>query len=182
MSEKYKVRNPEALHFITLTVIDWVDLFTRPAYKHIIINSLKYCQQNKGLELFAYVIMPSHVHMIAKCKTPYSLSDVIRDFKKFTNIELIKAIQEYPESRREWLLNKFQYAANRIKRNTNYKIWQDGFHPVELSDNNMMDQRLDYIHNNPVKDEIVNNPEDYRYSSAPYYAGLPSELTILKIE
>jgi hypothetical protein len=69
------------------------------------------------------------------------------------------------------LLNKFSYAADRTKRGVNYKVWKDGFHPVELINNEMLEQRLNYIHNNPVEDEIVFHPEDYKYSSACIYAG-----------
>jgi REP element-mobilizing transposase RayT len=170
MSSKYKVRVQGAVYFVTITIIDWVDLISRPVYKHIIIESLQYCQSNKGLVIYAFVIMPSHLHLIVKTIEGFALEDTIRDFKKYTSKELVNAIIEYPESRREWLLNKFSYAANRIKKGANYKIWQDGFHPVELSSTEMIEQRLNYIHNNPVEDEIVFNCEDYKYSSATIYA------------
>ena len=171
MSSKYKVKDQGILHFITITVIDWVDLFTRPFLKHVIVDSLKYCQHKKGLEIYAFVIMPSHIHLIVKGTVDNKLENIIRDFKKYTSKELIKAIKEYPESRREWLLNKFSYAADRIKKGVNYKVWKDGFHPVELSTTKMIEQRVDYIHNNPVEDEIVFNAEAYKYSSACIYSG-----------
>lgn len=163
MSEKYKVRNPDSLYFITITVVDWIDLFTRPEYKHILIDSLNYCIQNKGLILHAYVIMTSHLHLIVSTKCSYNLPEIVRDFKKHTSKELIKCIKENPESRKEWILEKFSGAAERIKRGVNYKIWQDGFHPVELDSVKIIEQRLNYIHNNPVEEEIVENPEDYIY-------------------
>ena len=96
-----------------------------------------------------------------------------------TSKKFIEAINEHPESRREWLLNKFSFAAGRIKRGINYKVWQDGFHPVELDTNQLLDEKLDYIHRNPVEEEIVKRPEDYLYSSAMNYIG---EKGILKIE
>ena len=80
MSEKYKVRNPEGLYFITSTVIDWVDLFTRSIYKHIVIDALEYCIKNKGLIIHAYVIMPNHIHLIASAGEEYRLQDIMRDF------------------------------------------------------------------------------------------------------
>ena len=92
---------------------------------------------------------------------------------------IIKTIKEYPESRREWLLSKFSFAANRIKRGIEYKVWKDGFHPVELTTSKMIEQRLNYIHNNPVEDEVVFDSEDYKYSSACIYAG---RIGILEIE
>ena len=107
MSEKYKVRNPEGIYFITLTVIDWVDLFSRPVYKHILIDSLKYCQKHKELAIYAYVIMPNHLHLIVSSGEGFLLANTIRDFKKYTSKKLIEAIKENPESRRVWLLKKF---------------------------------------------------------------------------
>ncbi|WP_430934568.1 REP-associated tyrosine transposase [Saccharicrinis sp. 156] len=180
MSSKYKVRNQEALHFVTATIIDWVDLFTRPIYKHILVESLEYCQNKKDLKVHAYVIMTSHIHLIVS-SSGSNLEDIIRDFKKYTSKELLAAIKEHPESRREWLLNKFSYAANRIKRGANFKIWKDGFHPVELATTEMLTQRLDYVHKNPVEEEIVIKPEDYKYSSAIDYAGGKGVLSLVQI-
>lgn len=171
MSSKYKVKKQAVPHFITITIIDWLDLFSKSIYKHIIIDALKYCRLNKELRIHAYVIMTSHIHLIVSCEYGHILEDIIRDFKKHTSKEFIKAIVEQPESRREWLLNKFSFAAKRIKRGVNYKVWKDGFHPIELATTKMIKQRLNYIHNNPVEEEIVNHPEDYKFSSADNYTG-----------
>jgi REP element-mobilizing transposase RayT len=178
MSERYKVRNTEGLYFITFTITSWVDLFVRPIYKHIILDSLVFCQRNKGLKVHAYVIMSSHLHAIVSSEDGYSLQDTVRDMKKYTSRQLVHAIIECPESRREWLLHIFEEKADSIKRGINYKVWQDGFHPVELSTTEMINQRLNYIHNNPVEEEIVNNAEDYKYSSAINYAGGIGEIKI----
>ncbi len=166
MSEKYKIGESQRPHFIT--VIDWVDLFTRPVYKEVIIDSLNFCIKNKSFVVYAYCIMPSHIHLIAG-STKAPLNEVIRDFKKFTSKALIKTIKDTTESRQEWLLNKFSFAAKRLKRGVNYKLWQDGFHPVELTSNKMMDQRMDYLHNNPMVEEYVHSPEQWVYSSAAFY-------------
>ncbi len=168
MSENYKVGESNRLHSITMTVVDWVDLFTRPIYKDIIADSLNYCIENKGLLLYGYCIMPSHVHIIASSKN-IPLSDIIRDFKKFTSKSFVREIKNGIESRREWLLKKFEFAAKRLKRGVNYKVWKDGFHPVELTDNKMMDQKLEYIHQNPVVEKYVYKAEDWVYSSAGFY-------------
>lgn len=172
MSEKYKAKVPGGLYFITITVVDWVDVLTRPDYKEIIIDSLKHCQKEKGLMVHAYVIMSNHWHAIVSSEE-VPLENTIRDLKKFTSKQIVKTINQINESRRIWLLKKFQFAAHRIKRGTNYKVWKDGFHPVHLSSNEMIDQRLDYIHKNPVEEGIVYEPEEYVYSSAKDYAGLP---------
>jgi putative transposase len=142
MSKKYKAKNLESLYFITLTIVDWIDLFIHPEYKHIIIDSLSFCQTYKGLQIFAYVLMTSHLHLIVKTKDGINLSDIIRDFKSHTSKKLIEVIKEQPESRKEWLLDKFNTAAAKIKRNSKYKIWQDGYHPIELSDNKIIEQKL----------------------------------------
>lgn len=175
MSEKYKVRNSQALYFITSTIVDWVDVFTRPVYKDIIINSWKYCQKEKGLNVHAYVIMTNHFHAIMSSdKVP--LNDIVRDMKKFTSRELIKAIGHYRESRRVWLLKKFRFAAERIKRGAEYKVWQDNFHPIELDTYEMALQKMEYIHQNPVKELIVLEPHHYFYSSAGFYADMDNGL------
>ncbi len=178
MSEKYKVGESAIPHFMTITVIDWVDLFTRQEFRDILIESLKYCIENRGLSLNAYCIMSNHIHLIASSQNS-DLNFIIRDFKKHTSKQLITAINKTNESRKVWLLKKFKFAADRVKRGRNYKIWKDGFHPVELNTNMMLEERLDYVHNNPVDAGIVWSPEDYVYSSASNYQG---KETILKVE
>lgn len=102
----------------------------------------------------------------------------MRDMKKFTSKAIIKAIAETNESRREWLLIKFAFAAKRINRGVNHKVWQDGFHPIELTSNKLMDQKLDYLHNNPVIEGYVYRAEDWVYSSAGYYSGVDRETEV----
>lgn len=106
MSEKYKVIDSTAPTFITITVVDQVDLLTRPVYCNILDESLNYCIKEKGLSLYAYVYMTSYIHLIATAFDG-ELQNVIRDFKKFTSKKLLEAIKDHPESRREWLLRKF---------------------------------------------------------------------------
>ena len=100
-----------------------------------------------------------------------SLFDILRDFKKFTSKALIQAIQEVPESRREWMLKLFWYAGKNDKKIKYYKVWQEGNDAQEIHSTAFLDEKMDYIHNNPVKAELVANPEDYLYSSACDYAG-----------
>ena len=130
MSEKYKFQSSDGIYFVTLTVVHWIDLFTRKDYKHIIINALKHCQKEKGLYVHAYVIMPSHLHLIISSDN--SLSDILRDFKKYTSKMILKEINQINESRSEWLLRAFSKAGQHLKRITKYKIWQDGNHPIVL--------------------------------------------------
>jgi REP element-mobilizing transposase RayT len=100
MSTKYKAITTEEAYFITITTVGWVDVFTRLNQKQIITNALKHCQQNKGLEIYAYVLMSNHLHLFCKATNGFILSDVIRDFKKYTSKKIIQTIIDEPESRR----------------------------------------------------------------------------------
>lgn len=169
-------------YFLTLTVIEWIDIFTRPIYKQVIIESLSYCQKEKGLILYAWCVMSNHIHLIAEAKEGKKLSDILRDFKKHTSKKILQAIKEYPESRRDWILNIFKYAGRYNKKIKHYKFWQNGNEAKEIHSNEFMEQKLEYIHMNPVIAEIVEFPEDYLYSSARDYVGNKGLLEIIKIE
>jgi REP element-mobilizing transposase RayT len=176
----YKIRNQEGIYFITFAVVEWIDVFSRKEYRDIVINSLIFCQEKKGLKIYAWVIMTNHVHFIFSVKEGNKLSEVLRDFKKFTSVKILEAIQKnYSESRKEWMLEIFKKEGNKNKRNTVYQFWRQDNHPIELIDNNMIDQRLNYIHNNPVEAGIVENDFQYIYSSAKSYCG---EVGLIKIE
>ena len=178
--DRYKIENQNNIHFLTFTVIDWVDLFTRKEYCYTVVNSLNYCIKEKHLEVFAYVIMSSHVHIICRVGEPHNLSEVIRDFKKFTSKQFIKVMDEISESRKEWLLNKFGFEAQRIGRATNYKVWKDDNHAIEIGDYIDIEQKVNYIHQNPVKAMIVENAEEYIFSSAGDYADKKGYVEIIK--
>jgi len=163
--------SPGLVYFFTITVVDWLDIFTRPAYKHIIVDSLNYCIINKGLQVYCWCLMSNHLHIIASASEGKNLSDILRDFKKFTSKDLIRSIKETPESRRDWLLNLFWYAGKNDKKIKYFKVWQEGNDVKEISSTDFLDQKMEYIHNNPLRAEIVANPEDYLYSSAKDYSG-----------
>ncbi|PXV69221.1 REP element-mobilizing transposase RayT [Dysgonomonas alginatilytica] len=158
------------IYFVTMTVTNWIDVFTRPDYKHIIIDSLNYCSAKKGLNIHAWVLMTNHLHLLISSEQ--NISDILRDFKKYTSKQLTQNISEnISESRKEWLLNLFGYAASIDKKVKNYKFWQEGNNIQLVYSESYCKQKIDYIHQNPVKAEIVNCPEDYRYSSANDYMG-----------
>lgn len=130
-----------------------------------------YYQNKRGLIVHAYCIMPSHLHMIIS-NNDEELSATVRDFKKMTNKKIVEEISRVNESRREWLLRAFSKAGQQLKRITQYKLWRDGNHPIELDSASLIREKLDYIHRNPVEEEIVDEPEYYWYSSARDYTGL----------
>jgi len=163
--------SPGYTYFLTITVVAWIDVFTRPVYKHLIVDSLNYCIANKGLKVYSWCLMSNHLHLVAGAPDEDMLSDILRDFKKFTSKALIEAIKATPESRRDWLLNLFRYEGKNNKKIKNYKVWQDGNDAKEIHMTAFLEEKIAYIHNNPVKAELVANPEEYLYSSARDYAG-----------
>jgi REP-associated tyrosine transposase len=168
----YRISDQNALYYLTITAVSWIDLFTRSKNKEILINSLQYCRENKGLELYSYCIMTNHLHLICRAKVGFNLSDIIRDFKRHTAKYLLKTIKTEPESRREWLLKLMTEAGSTNKKNKEYQVWRQDNHPVELYSNKLIDQKLDYIHDNPVVAGIVEKPFEYLYSSARNYSDM----------
>lgn len=173
MSTKYKFRDPEACYFVTYAVVDWADVFTRNIYKEILMDSWKYCQQHKGLSIHAYVIMTNHVHMIISKTGEVKLEAIMRDMKKFTSSKLIEAVQtNKEESRREWLLDLFRKAGSENSNNKIYQFWQQENHPIQCSTPEILRQKMNYIHENPVRAGFVEKAEDWLWSSASdYYLG-----------
>ena len=181
MSSKYKVGEDSIPHFVTFSVVGWIDVFTRDTYKQLIIDSLQYCITNKDLQLHAWVIMTNHIHLIISSKTN-RLEDIVRDLKKFTSRQIIKAISEnMQESRKEWMLNMFRYAANNNNNNTIHQFWKQDYHPIELNNNNKLQQRLNYLHENPVRLGLVWEPWHYKYSSAIDYYTNEKGLILLEL-
>ena len=144
MSDKYKIDDKEGIYFVTLTVVDWVNIFTRRNLKLTIVDSLKYCQKNKGLIIYAWCLMHNHLHMIVSSKSGFDLSGILRDMKKFTAKEIVRKMNDEPESRREWMLHRFAFNARFKKRIKNYKVWQDGNHAKQIITSGFMKEKLDF--------------------------------------
>ena len=168
MKEGYVIRDQEKIYFITCTIVDWIDIFSRKIYRDIIIDSFRYCIEHKGMLLYGYVIMSNHLHIILQ-STDGKLSDLIRDFKKFTAKNILDAINQNPESRLEWMLERFAKATETHTRNKNYQIWQYGNHAEEVYTLHFLWDKLNYIHLNPVRAGIVEKAHHYLYSSASNY-------------
>ena len=180
MSTGYQIKDQSALHFITIQVVRWIDVFTRKKYRDIFIESLKYCQQEKKLEIYGYVIMSNHIHLILRSGID-DLSGTLRDLKKYTSKQIVKEIDSKIESRRQWMLKLFEFEAKKRKNVDNRQLWTHENHAMQLYSNDFIIEKLDYIHNNPVRAGIVENTEDYLYSSARNYAGLSSEIEIIEL-
>lgn len=172
MSTKYKFQNHKTgVYFVSFAVVYWIDVFIRDVYKNELIASMKYCQEHKGLILYAWVIMPSHVHLIFGTEDEKH-SDFLRDFKKYTTKKIIEAIKNNPEeSRREWMLWMMAQAGKSNSNVTHYQFWQQSNHPIEIWSKAVVEQKLHYLHHNPVVSGFVHEPEHWLYSSALDYAG-----------
>lgn len=167
-AEGFKIRDQAAPHFLTFTVMGWIDIFSRQCYRDLLVESMQFCRQQKGLQIGAYVIMSNHMHTIWTA-THHNLSDIVRDFKTFTSKAITATIQAEPESRRDWLLYMFQFYANRTAANDNFKVWTGNNHPEEIQSQDFLRSKLNYIHNNPVRAGLVAEPSHYVYSSAANY-------------
>ncbi|AKQ46253.1 transposase [Rufibacter radiotolerans] len=183
MSTKYKTHNQDGIYFISIATVEWVDVFTRREYCEIIVDSLRYCIEHKGLVLHAWVIMPNHHHLIASSTDDKPLAAILRDFKKFTATKLLTAIHENPqESRKRWLQWIFESNGRRNPNNTHQQFWQHSNHPIELDTILLMGQKLGYLHQNPVEAGFVEEASHWIYSSAADYAGGKGWLPLVLLE
>lgn len=168
----YKIRDKEGIYFVTFAVVEWVDVFTRKEYRDVFLDCIKYCQKEKGLVLYSWCLMSNHVHLVVSAKA-HNTSDILRDVKKYTSKQIIKAILDHPgESRKEWMLEIFKKAGESNSHNSSFQFWRQDNKPKVLYSEHFTDQKLYYIHNNPVEAGIVDKAEEYMYSSAKdYYYG-----------
>ena len=160
----------DGVYFLTLTVVDWVDIFTRKIYKDLVVDSLRFCQERKGLILYAWVLMSNHLHLIASSQGSKNVNLILGDFKKFTARQIMDSMVFAGESRAEWLKYRFEFHA-KFDHQRETQIWQASNEPKEIYSPAFLNQKLTYLHDNPVRAGIVDYPEHYKYSSAIDYAG-----------
>jgi len=177
MSTGYRIYDQSSCYYLTFQIVDWVDVFSRKRYRDIVMESFTFCREKKALKIWAYVVMTNHVHAILSAEND-NLSDVIRDFKSHTSKAILKSIQAEPESRRDWMLKRFEFAANRHKRNSKYQLWTHENHAVQIESEKFMRQKMVYIHNNPVEAGWVEEAKDWYYSSQRNYDELSAPIEI----
>jgi REP element-mobilizing transposase RayT len=180
MSTAYKISDQEAAYFLTFQIVGWVDIFTRRIYRDIVIESLSYCQKNKELLLYAYVIMSNHIHLLVQSETG-NLSGFVRDFKNYTSKKILDEIETGTESRKDWMKMVFAYHG-KLKPKQTSQIWTHESHAEEIYSPKFILQKINYIHENPVRAGIVEKAEDYLYSSARNYAELSAEIEIITLD
>ena len=180
MSRKYKFHEKTGAYFISFATVNWIDVFTRELYFGAMIEPLDFCRKNKGMEIYGYCIMHSHVHLIFR-SSHGDPSGLIRDFKGFTSRKIVKLVEENSEeSRKEWMLWMFERAATKNSNVTKRQFWQQNNHPIEIWSLKVFEQKLNYIHNNPVESGFVVNAIDWKYSSAKNYGD--NDHSILEID
>jgi len=153
----------DGMHFITCTIVEWIPVFTSAPYFGILINSLKYCQKEKSLCLYSYAILENHFHAIVAGP---SLASTVQSLKSYTGRRIIEQLRR---DKKEWLLNQLAYYKLKSKAGSHYQVWQEGSHPKVIMDENMLQQKIEYIHFNPVRRGYVECPEYWKYSSARNY-------------
>jgi putative transposase len=162
MRTRYKIQGPEEgrIFFITSTIVEWLPVFFHKDHFDIIIHSLEFCRTHKAMKLYAYVIMENHIHLIVSAP---EMVKVVQSFKSFTAKELLDS---FAQKKIDWLLNQLAFFKAKHKTQSAYQVWQEGYHPQELLTIEIMNQKNEYIHNNPVRRGYVKRPEHWQYSSA----------------
>jgi len=163
MPDRYKITQKEGIHFVTSMVIEWLPIFRTGAYFDLIIQSLKYCQNNKEMKLYSYVILDDHFHLVASAQ---DLKATLGALRRFTAHEIINQLKK---DNKQWLLKELAFFKRKHKTQSDYQVWQEGFHPKLIITNEMLIQKVEYCHLNPVRRGIVRLPEHWRYSLARNY-------------
>jgi REP element-mobilizing transposase RayT len=147
-----------------MTIVGWQEVFTRRVYQQIIIDNLNFAVENRGLEIYSYVVMPNHIHMIANSENP--LDNIIKKFKSFSARKIIDELQANEQlSRKERFLNSFSYHAQNDQR-VEHQVWIHKNHPETIYSNEFFEQKREYIEMNPVEAGFVEEPHYWRLSSA----------------
>ncbi len=170
---RYKFAKLDQAHFMTLTVLHWIPVFTRPETVDILLNSFRFLM-NEGLRVHAYVILENHLHLVAQSS---QIDKDIARFKSYTAKHILALLHEKNMSE---ILSQLAFYKKAHKLDRQYQFWQEGVHPELIQGEEMMRQKITYVHDNPVKRGYVDLPEHWRYSSARDYAGTPGLLEICK--
>jgi putative transposase len=164
----------DACYFLTFNTVDKIDVFVRPAYKQVIVEALNYFIRAQGLHLYSWCLMSSHLHLVVRTKEGAAPAYFERDFKKYTTPELLKTMETEMDFRREWMLQRFEEYGKSLKRIEKFHLWQNCSSPLRIDkeEPRLLPDRIEHIHENPVREGIVELPEAYVYSSARDYAGI----------
>ena len=172
---RYKIVEPMHPHFITCTILHWIPIFTRVETAQIVLDSFKHLQKSDNLKIYAYVILENHLHIIASSD---DLSKSMQKFKSFTAKEILHYLQQ---QNAKTILDQLAFYKKAHKIETSYQLWQEGIHPKRIQDEAMMIERINYIHQNPLKRGYVDEAKHWRYSSARDYEDIEGLLEIERL-
>jgi REP element-mobilizing transposase RayT len=164
----------DACYFLTLNIVDKIDLFVRPAYKQVIADALNHFIRAQGLHLYSWCLMGSHLHLVLRTRDAAAPAYFERDFKRYTTPALLKTIEMEMDLRRDWMLQRFEGYGNTLRRLEKYHLWQNCSGPLRIENDQprLLMDRIAHVHENPVREGIVDQPEAYLFSSARDYAGI----------
>jgi len=174
MRTRYRINDPNRPHFITATIVEWLPIFTTSDCCDIVVRALRFARERKARRVYGWVIMDNHFHAIVAGP---NLAHTIGDLKKFTARKLVAQLKL---EGRDWLLNQLTYYRATYKLDSHHQIWQEGVHPQSIPTDAIMLQKLEYIHNNPVRRGLVASPEHWRYSSA--HKWLAGVIPVMKVD
>ena len=165
----------DSCYFLTLNTVDKIDVFNRPAYKQVVADALNYFVETQGLSIYAWCLMTSHLHLIIRTKDASAPAYFERDFKKYTTPAVLKTIEMEMDFRRDWMLRHFEEYRKSLQRKEKFHLWEDCSSPlrIDCKQPGTLLERIVHIHENPVRERIVEQPEAYLYSSARDYTGRP---------
>ncbi len=170
---RYRFGEPKYPHFMTCTIVGWLPVFTRPESVKIIFDSWEFLHAQDRMSIMGYVILENHLHLIA---VGDDLSKEMGDFKSFTARKIIDLLKA---SNAKTILRPLRYEKAHHKKDRAYQVWQEGSHPETIRTEQMLRQKLEYIHYNPVMRGYVDKPEHWRYSSVRNYLGMPALTPVL---
>jgi putative transposase len=172
-----------ACYFLTFNTVDWVDIFIRPVYKQIIVHSLNYFIDHKGLNVYSWCLMTNHLHLLAQARGNNVIAEIEKEYKSFTTKKILEDIDTEPAIRKTWMMEHFENFGNMLGLLKKFHVWQTCSNPIfiDLNKREALIEQIENIHNNPVRDRIVDSAADYMYSSARDYAGMKGLVRITKL-
>jgi putative transposase len=173
----------QGCYFLTFNTVDWVDVFIRPVYKQIIVHSLNYFIDNKGLNVFAWCLMTNHLHLLVQARENGVIAEIENEYKSFTAKKILQDIDTEPDIRKTWMMNHFENFGNIFGLLKKFHVWQMSSSPVfiDMNKKDTLTEYAEFIHGNPVRDRIVDTASDYLYSSARDYSGMKGLVHITKL-
>jgi putative transposase len=170
---RYRIYETEYPYFMTCTIVGWLAVFTRPEAVQILFDSWRYLQKNSEFRLYGYVVLENHLHLIASAP---NLANAMKSFKMYTAAQIVALLEQHGA---EVLLRQLRASKLRHKTKSEYQVWQEGSKPKQIGSDEVMLQKLEYTHNNPVKRGYVDDPVHWRYSSARNYAGVEGLMEVV---